>query len=801
MKSMRFFLLSLFSLIFISGAAYSQGGTVKGRIYNHKNNEPVPFANVIIDGQPQQGATSDLDGNFTIMKVKPGYIRLVATSVGFKKYVSEDFLVTNAHAVKIDIPMDEQVISLEAVEVKPSSITRKEESPVAMQTLSIQEIEKSPGSNRDISKVIQSLPGVSTSVSYRNDVIVRGGGPNENRYYLDGIEIPNINHFATQGASGGSVGILNVDFIREVELYSGAFAASRGNVMSSVLEMRQIEKTRDRFGGRITLGASDLGLSLEGPVTKNSSLLFSVRRSYLKFLFDVLGLPFLPTYNDYQFKYKIDLNKRNQLSFVSIGALDVSKLNTGIENPDETQRYILGYLPEYNQWSYAAGLVYRHFRKKGYDTFVASRNMLNNEQKKYQANIEVPDSLILNYKSQEIENKFRYEGVTDLVKWKLMYGAGFEYDKYTNKTYQKLYFNNALQTVDYNSSMEFFRWGLFGQATRAFFDDRLTLSLGVRMDANNYSKRMNNLLNQTSPRFSLSYGLIPEKLFLNFNMGRYFQLPSYTTLGFRDNRGALINDSLGIKYISSDHLVLGLEWLPRNNSKVSLEGFYKYYRHYPFSIRDSVCIASKGSDFNVVGDEPVIPLSNGRAYGFEVFYRDADLFKFNILVSYTFVRSEFTDYEGDYIPSAWDNRHLINITVGRKFKYNWQVGMKWRFAGGTPYTPYDMEKSSLVAAWDAQNRGYLDYDKFNTLRLTSFNQLDLRIDKGFFFKKWSLMFYLDVQNVLNFQAQQPDILVNTQPDGSVIRYTDDQGAERYVLRELPNTTGTILPSVGIMVDF
>ena len=798
---MKYRILTIAFSIFLFTASFAQTGVVKGRVFNHKNNEPIPFTNIVIDGKPTQGATSDVDGNFVMNKVDPGYIRLVATSVGFKKYVSEDFLVTNAHPVIVDIPMDDLVVSLEAVEVKPSAISRKEESPVSLQKLTIQEIEKAPGANRDVSKVIQSLPGVATSVSFRNDIIVRGGGPSENRYYLDGIEIPYINHFATQGGSGGPVGIINVDFIREIELYSGAFLASRGNALSSVLEMKQIEGNKEKFGGRVTLGASDFGLTLNGPVTKNSTVLFSVRRSYLQFLFSLLKLPFLPTYNDYQFKYKIDLNKKNQLSFISIGALDDSKLNTGIKDQTQQQKYILGYLPEYSQWSYAFGINYRHFREKGYGTWVLSRNMLNNEQVKYSNNVEVPDSLILKYKSQEIENKLRYEGLTDLGAWKIMYGGGLEYIKYNNTTFQKVFLADSIRTLDYSSKIDFFKWSLFGQVTKDFFDDRLTLSLGIRMDANNYSDQMNNLLKQFSPRFSASYGIVPEKLFLNFNVGRFFQLPAYTTLGFRGNKGQLVNDSLGIKYISVNHIVLGLEFLPTKNSKISLEGFYKYYQDYPFSIKDSVSLASKGSDFNVVGDEPVTPTSQGRAYGLELLYRNADLFKFNLIISYTFVRSEFTDIHGTFIPSAWDNRNLLNITLGRKFKHNWQLGVKWRYAGGTPYTPYDYNRSSLVQAWDAQNRGYFDYAQYNTLRLTSFNQLDLRVDKGLYFKKWSLMFYLDIQNLLNFKAQQPDILTNVQPDGSIIKYTDANNQQRYQLNTLPSNTGTILPSIGIMVDF
>jgi hypothetical protein len=793
--------LATFLLALISTALFAQNGVVKGRVLNHKNNEPIPFVNIIIDGKPTLGATSDIDGNYIITRVAPGYARLVATSVGFKKFVSNDFLVTNSRATDLDIGLDEQITTLTQVEIKPSVIERNEEAPVSLQKLTIQEIERSPGSNRDISKVIQSLPGVASSPSFRNDVIVRGGGPSENRFYLDGVEIPYLNHFSTQGASGGPVGIINVDFIREVQLYSSGFPTTRGNALSSVMELRQVDGNKEKFGGRVTLGSSDLGLTLNGPITKNSSMILSVRRSYLQLLFSALKLPFLPTYNDYQFKYKIDLDKRNQLSVISIGALDKNKLNTGISNPDAFQKYILQSLPVNDQWSYVFGIVYRHFRTKGYDTWVLSRNMLNNDQLKYTNNVEVPDSLLLKYNSQEIENKMRYEGLTDLVKWKITYGAGLEYAKYTNQTYQKIFVANELRTLNYNSRIELWKWNLFGHVNRAFFNDRLNLNLGIRMDANNYSNQMNNLLNQFSPRFSASYAFVPDKFFINFNVGRYYQLPAYTSLGFRSNNGTLVNDSLGIKYISADHIVLGLEYLPKPNTKISLEGFYKYYRNYPFSIKDSVALASKGTDFGAVGDEPLLPISKGRAYGFEVLVRNADLFKFNFIMTYTFVRSEFTNYFGQYIPSAWDNRHLVNVTVGRKFKHNWEIGAKWRFAGGQPYTPWDMNKSSLVAAWDAQGKGYLDYQAFNTLRLRSFNQLDIRVDKGFYFKKWSLMFYLDIQNVLNFKAQQPDLLVNTQEDGSVVKYIDQQGQERYSLRTIENNAGTILPAIGIMVDF
>ena len=799
-KKLIFVIIGFVLSLMNSSPVSAQLGEVRGRLYDHKNNEGIPFANIIIDGKPSKGTTTDSAGNYILRKVDPGYIRLVVSVLGYEKKTTEDFLVTKSHPVFFDIAIDETSVNLQTVEVRPSLTEKKEDSPLSVQSLSIQEIEKSPGANRDISKVIQSLPGVAQTVSYRNDIVVRGGGPSENRFYLDGVEIPNLIHCATQGSSGGSVGIVNVDFIRQVDLYTSAFQARRGNTLSSVLEMTQIEGNKDKFGGRFTIGSSDIGLTLNGPIGSKSTLMFSVRRSYLQFLFGLLKLPFLPTYNDYQVKYKWNITAKDQLSFISIGSLDDSKLNTGIKNPDETQKYLLGYLPEYYQWSYTVGLVYRHFRQKGNDTWVLSRNMLNNESTKYSGNVEIADSLLLKLKSQEIENKFRYEGVTDAGSWKFTYGAGLEYAKYTNQTYQKLFLLDSVRILNYNSTLELWKYSAFGQISKNFFDERLQFSLGFRLDGNTYSNLMVNPLNQFSPRFSASYQFA-KGWFMNFNAGRYYQLPAYTTLGFRDNGGRLVNDSLGIKYISCDHLVLGLEYQYRANAMISLEGFYKYYQNYPLSLYDSVSLASKGSDFGIVGDEPVTPSSKGRAYGFEVLFRDINLFKFNVIISYTFVRSEFTNYYGAYIPSAWDNRNLLNLTVSRKFKYNWQVGIKYRYAGGAPYTPWDYNKSSLVAAWNVQGRGYLDYAQYNTLRLKDFNQLDLRVDKAFYFKKWSLMVYLDIQNALNLQAQQPDLLINTQPDGSVKTYVDPQGNLRYVLRTIPNYAGTIVPAIGIMVDW
>jgi hypothetical protein len=808
MKLIKYKLLLFFIGVALNVAAQESKGIIEGRIFNESNNEPVPFASVVIWGT-NIGSVSDLDGNFLFTGIEPGYIELRVSSVGFKTYSSEPILVTNANKVFIDIPMKEVTIEIDEITITASPFRKKEESPVSLQRIGIEEIEKNPGGNRDISKVLQSFPGVASTVSYRNDLIVRGGGSGENKFFLDGVEIPNINHFATQGASGGPAGILNVDFIRSVDFYSGAFPANRGNALSSVLEFSQIDGNQDKLKFRGSVGAADLAFTVDGPLSENTTYIASVRRSYLQFLFAVLELPFLPTYNDVQFKVKSRINPKNEITLLGLGSYDVATLNLDA-NETEDQKYILGYLPENNQWSYTFGLVYKHFREKGYDTWVISRSHLNNGAYKYMDNIEVDSLQILDYSSDEIENKFRYEHLSRLGKGlKLNAGVNLEYADYMNKTFNRFFDDGSPITIEYKTEFSLYKWGIFGQASQELLGDRLILSLGVRMDANNYSKEMRNMFDQFSPRFSLSYQMAPM-WFLNFNTGRYFQQPPYTILGFSDIDGNLINKNNGLKYIRSDHVVAGFEFLPDDKSRLTLEGFYKWYDNYPVSVLDGVSIASKGGDFDTFGNEAVVPAAKGKAYGMELLYRNKDLFGFNVITSYTLVRSQSQEVDSlfepidSYLPSAWDNVHLLNITALRKFKGNWQAGFKWRFVGGPPYTPWDLATSARRAAWDAQGLGYLDYSQFNSKRLRGFNQLDIRVDKEWYFDRWTLNLYLDIQNVLNYKADSPDNLYRVEDEnGNPVILNPDAPYEEqlYDLKLIQPETGTILPTIGIIVEF
>lgn len=774
---------------------FAQKGEVRGIVSDAKNNDPIPFANIIVDGTTI-GSTSDLDGNFIITGLEPGYINLRVSYVGYQTNLSSDILISNSNIPFIEIGLEPSQNELNEVVVRVDFLKKTEEAPLSMQSIGTKQIEGNAGSNRDISRVIQSFPGVGSTPAFRNDVIIRGGGPSENRFFLDGVEIPVLNHFSTQGASGGPVGIINADFIQTVNFYSGSFPAAKYNALSGILDFKLKEGSKDKTNFQASVGASEAAFTVDGPIGNKTSYIFSVRRSYLQLLFSAIGLPFLPTFNDYQFKLKTNFNPKNQLTIISLGSLDQLSLNTGIEDPDAGQQYQLAQIPVNNQWSYTIGGVYKHFFDNGYHTLVMSRNMLNNEFYKYPDNDESKDK-IFDYKSRESENKFRYELNYQKNGFKYHFGVNTEYAEYENQTMQQVYLEDSLFTLNYNTNINVIKYGLSGQVSKTILKNRLLVSLGLRSDGNNYNSKMTNLMNQLSPRLALSYSLT-DQVKLNAGIGRYYQQPTYTTLGFRNNAGTLMNKETA-EYIGANHYNIGAEYRFNAPMTLSVEGFYKDYFQYPIDLVTGSSLANSGAEYSsVAGAVPAVFTGSGEAIGLEVLQR-INFTTFNLLASYTYVRSKFTDINNDLLPSSWDSKHLLTLTGSKQFKKNWRAGFKWRFVGGLPYTPYDMETSANVDAWDARGQAYYNFDETNSLRYDSFHQLDLRIDKNYFFDNWSLMLYLDVQNVYNFQVAGQDYVIREQnPDGSYMTINNGQD---YVLKTVANESGTILPTFGIMVKF
>jgi hypothetical protein len=788
--------ISLVSLIILASTTFGQTGVIKGRISESGGGKVVEFATVVLEGTTT-GAQSDLDGNYIIENLKPGTYNIAISAIGFKPKTMFEVGVTNSKPAVVDIELETSTLNLEEVVVKANPFQRKEESPISVRSLGLDEIQRAPGANQDISKVVQSIPGVGFSTGFRNDIFIRGGSASENRFYMDDIEIPNINHFSTQGSSGGPIGMINVDFIRDVNFYSSAFPANRGNMLSSNMDIRLREGRDDRWGGSLRLGSSEAYATMESPLNKKktATILASFRFSYLQLLFKAFDLAFLPTYSDQQLKIKWRPTQKDELTILGLSSADYFKLNLDA-NETESQRYQLAILPQYNQWSYMLGAKYNHyFENNSYLQVVLSRNALINKFFKYQDN-DKSKPKTSDYSSTESENKLRIEYTGRKNGWKYNVGIGYELARYYNRSD----FSTPLGPVNFETKIFIHKFAAFSQVSKAFFKERWALSFGLRLDGNSFNNSMANVANQASPRISSSVSII-EGLRWNFNTGYYHQMPAYTSLGYRDNTGQLANKNT-LTYMRNVHVVTGFDYATKWNGRFSVEGFYKQYFNVPFSVKEQVSLANLGAGFGVLGNEAVTSTSKGRAYGAEFLY-EQKLFKgFYGSLAYTLFWSEYTDGSGRYRPSSWDARHIIAFSLGKKFKKGWELGGRIRAQGGTPYTPFDLPTSSLINVYNAQPSGVLDYSRLNEERLKFFYALDIRVTKKFSFKQWGLELYLDLQNATLARPDQPgNFALNFAPDGSA--QIDPNDPSRYITQILRDDRklGQLLPTLGIVITY
>jgi hypothetical protein len=806
----NFILASLFFLFIpLNGLLAQENGVVIGSVVEKSSQLPLVGVTVFLENTTY-GTQTDSAGKFRIAGIPPRSYNIVVSYVGYKTQTLYNVVISNGNASIYKIEMEDDT-NLDEVVIAGNSFGKVAETPLSVQSLTSEEIKSNPGGNFDISRVIQALPGVggTSGGAARNDLIIRGGAPSENVYYLDGVEVPQINHFSTQGASGGAQGILNVSFIEDATLSTSSFAARYDNALSSVLQFKQRDGNPERIQGNVRLSSSEVAATLEGPLNKKTTFLASARRSYLQYFFQLIDLPIRPNYWDFQYKVTSKLNEKTTLTAIGIGAIDEFSFAVP-KNTDLQKEYIIRSLPTINQWNYTVGFSLKRLLKNGYLNVVLSRNMFDNSLDQFEdADFGNEARRTFGSASQEIENKLRIEVNKSYGKWRLNYGVSAQYVKFNNDlravvSKQLLDSNgNVLQpaiNIAYSTAIDFWKYGAFASVNRRVLNDKLMLTVGIRTDMNSYLTDGNNPVNAISPRASASYSLT-RRINLNASWGRYAKLPVYTVLGYKDGTGVLPNRDN--KYILCDHYVAGWEFLPTNSLRITTEGFYKQYSNYPVSLANNISLANLGSDFGAIGNERVTGTGKGRSYGAELFIQQKLIRKFFVTASYTFFKSEFTGTGTSYVSSTWDTRHLLSLIVGKKFNRGWEFGAKYRLSGGTPYTPFDMVSSRQNYLVTGQ--GTPDYNRLNENRLPFFNQLDIRFDKKFNFKKSSLNIYLDFQNAAFSKNVNKDYYsFERNPDNS-IRTTDGQPVKQDGSNAIPvlieNIDQTVTPAIGIIFEF
>lgn len=780
-------LTSLFVLL-ISMVYAQNNGTLTGQVIDNKTLLPLEGSTVLVEGTTI-GVVTDAEGYFSIQDIPPKTYKIIASFLGYTSETKFNVIVKSVGTADLLFKLEEDNQILDEVVVVKSSFRTTKETPLSTQSLSAVEIETYPGGNNDIAKVAQSLPGISPSIGgFRNDFIIRGGAPNESVYYLDGIEIPNINHFSTQGSAGGPVGMLNVDFIRNVTLSSSAFGAEYDNPLSGVLAFEQRDGNTKDFAAKVRVGASEAGITINSPLFKgdkersNTTLMLSARRSYLQFIFELVGLPIRPDYWDYQWKLTHTVDTYNSISFIGLGSID----DFSVVAPDEfdaEQQATIEQVPIIQQRTTTLGLSWTRKFKNGNGLMLTtlSTNRLQNLFSRFEDN-EAKSGLLFENDAVEQETKLRSKVTRYSGNWKYSYGFNLQLSKYSNATL------SLLDNFNYATSINFTKYGFFGKASRSYFNERLSLSLGLRLDADSFTTG-SSLIDNLSPRFAASYRLTQDERWkVNTSIGRYFKMPTYTMLGFQDINGNFINKNN--RYTQSDHYVLGIEYNWSPTSRITIEGFLKDYSQYPVSVLDQVSLANKGGGFEVLGNEPVIDSGEGQSLGMEVLFQQKLTKNFYGVLAYTYFFSEFSRENGPLLPTVWDSRNLLSFTGGYKLKQNWEISLRYRYAGKTPYVPTD-----VAASLAAYPRIVLDYNRLGDVSLDVFSQGDIRIDKKWNFKRLSFNFYLEVQNFLAQAVPRPleyglartEDGMEVQPRSLVVIDTD--------------RTQTPLPSFGFVFDF
>lgn len=803
---------AVFFVILTTAANAQNTGIILGTAKDKRTQEPLVGATIVADGTPN-GTTTDAEGRYRLT-LPTGTYTLKATLLGYQPATKFNVVLSSGNSQQLTFDLDETTTDLAEVQVKVNRSIQVAslETPNSVQRLTAEEIKANPGSNGDISRVIQTLPGVAAASAsgFRNDLNIRGGASGENVYYLDGIEIPIINHFSTQGATGGPQGIINPIFIEDATLSSSSFNARYDNALSAVLQLRQREGNPERLQTNLRLSGSELGATLEGPLSPKTTFLSSVRRSYLQFFFELIDLEVRPDYWDFQFKVTHKFSKKTTLTALGIGSIDNFSFATP-RVPTEATEYAVRNSPIITQSTYTVGVALKQLLPGGFAELTASRSLFNNALDRF-SDKRFGDETARNLKSRSVEgeNKVRLNVNQLAGKWDFAYGGVLQFVNYDNQYYAQLrreirdgrgQLVQPELIVNFDTDIRFAKYGVFGQASRRFLGDRLNVSLGVRTDMNSFTTDGNDPLETLSPRLSASYQFA-DRWRINASLGRYYKIPSYTILGYRSETGQLVNrDS---RYIRSDHVVGGLEFIPTNALRITLEGFHKQYAGYPVSVRDGVSLANQGGDFGAIGNEAVTSTGNGRAYGLEVFVQQKFTKKLFYVMAYTLFRSEFTGLDGRYRPSAWDSRHIFSAQLGRKFPRGWEMGLKLVLQGGSPYTPFDLDASRLNYA--TVGAGVNNYSQLNSQRLDNYKRFDFRLDKKWSRRRVSFDAYFDVQNAFVFGVPgYPQYTFKRTADFADVATTDGKplaadGANA-IPTILPNNGAIALPTIGFIVEF
>jgi hypothetical protein len=800
----RAILIFTLFLLFITSISAMQENLITGRVIDERTNEPLTGVNIIVNELPGVGTTSDINGVFNI-PVPAGSYSVTASYIGYQTVVKTDVIVKSGSEAKVIINMSEIAVQLQQVTIRADYFDKAlKENDLSTVILGAEEIRRSPGSAQDFQRILQGMAGVSFSNDQNNELLVRGGSPNENLTVFDNMEIHSTNHYPNEYNSGGPINMVNVDLIEDIQFSTGGFISKYGDKLSSVMNITTRDGTRNNFfNANMNLSMAGAGGVFEGRLADGKgSWIFSARNSYLDLIKGAVGLTAVPKYYDIQWKVAYDLTDNHKLSWSGIYGND--KINIEGE-PDKTELLKANKVDSVdlenvnvrqNQW--ASGITLRSLWSKNiYSIFTIYYNNYHNDvdvkedfvSRNFDYSGKVSQTKILNTRNvyndihDNGEGAIKGEIVWNLDGWsELNFGGSLR----TGNFIQEIYINgdssrydilkNGWNTPDdiyismpaskQNYDIQLFSnnksYAYFNDKFK-LFEDRLIINAGLRYDYFSYSSQGN-----ISPRFSASWYLVPALTNINFAYGDYYQTQNYPTYG--DRYKTLENKYL--KNTFARHLVIGIEQILDDGLKLTVECYHKKYEDIPVS-EEFIHFYER-----TFRSQKNINIGKQTSYGIDVLLQQKLVKDIYGTLAYSRMWSKYKDprigKEGQEYPSEYEFPHVLTLIIGKRFanlrdkldkmpfyiKYpsyilpfsnDMEISLRWRFASGKVYTPryfstYEQHYEGEVR-WSKGT--WISSDEINSARYPDYHRLDIAFNSRYNFAGWNLSIFLSVENIYN----------------------------------------------------
>lgn len=784
-------ILALLLMSGLSSLAVAESGTLTGYVVDEDTQQPLPGANVIIDGT-QLGAATNMEGFFEIRNVPIGSYTLRADMIGYKAMAKANVRSLGHRETSVHFNLEPTILSGRDIIITAGYFQHVKDAATSVRSVDFEEIRSDPVGAYDILSMMQSLPSVVSGADQTNEIIVRGGAPGENLFIMDHLDIPYPVHYPQQGAGGGPVTMVNTQFIERIDFFAGSFPARYGDKVSSVMDVTVREGNRIAHQAKLSMDMGGFGADLEGPIDKNSSYLFSVKRSFLDFIIQNTGLIAVPQYWTFQGKVSHHLSEKESLSLNYLGGIDAINI-VGEESPQNRGAENV----EYASQQFTLGLTYKNlYSQKGYLLTSLGYNDVSISVDAFRSTAE--NAHETQYKGSSFEKEVILK--TDAVhkftpSFELSAGLkakispnAWDFTSYNSYLIQYGYAPDSSTSPGIISASTFLRdylgdttaviipldtlasikrgdttltdtyksIGLYGQV-RMKPTARSEVTLGGRVEYNAHLNKGN-----FSPRINLSYQLL-YNLKINLAGGRYFQAPFYALLISRGDAGRELD------FYHADQVALGMEYLPFEDTRITLEVYKKTFADMPVP---EILVDRNGAD-SLAGYRN---LGAGRSSGFELFYQKKFSNQWYGTFSYSHSISEGIDPRKEttvYYPWDYDYRNVVSLIGGYKIRYmdydwyqkyrttgmasatSWlpfapadefEISFRLRYSGGKPYTPktynHNFREWYTLASAD-----------YNTKRMPEYVRLDVMLLQRFYMSKdglvKNLVAFWDIMNVLN----------------------------------------------------